>query len=366
MATTPALTSTGTTGSQPLVGMESSLSNWVGPYVTNMLGKGQALASTPYQAYQGTLTAGPSALQSQAFQGLAGLTMPAGIGAAEQRSAQLGQQMGAMNYAPTTFSADQFTPAAAQQYMNPYLQASLDPQIAEARRQAEIQRVQQAGRMTQAGSFGGSRQAIMEAERQRNLGTQIGDITSKGLQSAYDRAMEQRLKESALGLESQRYGEQAQQFGAQQGMTAAQSAAQYGLAGLQQTEAARQFQEQQRARAAELGATLGLEAQRGTEASRQFGATYGLRSLADQLAAGKEQRAIAQQPLDFGYQQFEKSVAAPRESATYMSSLLQGLPVRANPYYGGTQGESAAASAISGGLGAYNLMNYFGNIGKKG
>jgi hypothetical protein len=34
------------------------------------------------------------------------------------------------------------------------------------------------------------------------------------------------------------------------------------------------------------------------------------------LAAGKEQRRIAQEPLDFGFKQFEESVAAPRESAT--------------------------------------------------
>jgi len=375
-----------TTGPQIPVD-QSTLSPNFAPYVYGMLGKGWEAANLPFQPFNaqrfafsninpatGQFEGGYSPLEQQAFAGLgalgayaptqfsAGYAPPALSGAT-----QFGNQFTAPGaYTPTQFSTGLGPVGSVQSYMSPYMSAVTDIEAREARRQADISRNAEQARLAQAGAFGGSRQAIMEAERQRNLGTQIGDITSKGLQSAYDRAMEQRLKESALGLESQRYGEQAQQFGAQQGMTAAQSAAQYGLAGLQQTEAARQFQEQQRARAAELGATLGLEAQRGTEASRQFGATYGLRSLADQLAAGKEQRAIAQQPLDFGYQQFEKSVAAPRESATYMSSLLQGLPVRANPYYGGTQGESAAASAISGGLGAYNLMNYFGNIGKKG
>ena len=55
-----------------ITGKESSLSNYVGPYVTEMLGRGQALAGMPYQAYQGPLTAGQSDLQSQAFTGLAG------------------------------------------------------------------------------------------------------------------------------------------------------------------------------------------------------------------------------------------------------------------------------------------------------
>jgi hypothetical protein len=52
---------------------ESSLSSWAGPYVTEMLGRGQALAGLPYQAYMGPLTAGASPLQQQAFSGLASL-----------------------------------------------------------------------------------------------------------------------------------------------------------------------------------------------------------------------------------------------------------------------------------------------------
>jgi hypothetical protein len=55
---------------------ESSLSSWAGPYVTEMLGRGQALAGMPYQAYMGPLTAGQSTLQDTAFQGLAGLNIP--------------------------------------------------------------------------------------------------------------------------------------------------------------------------------------------------------------------------------------------------------------------------------------------------
>ena len=121
--------STGTTGTgtgvtttaDPLVGQqtgtESSLSNWAGDYVTNMLGKGQALSNAPYQAYSGPLTAGGSNLQNQAFSGLAGLTIPT-------------DKMGA--YTPGSFTDT----GVAQKYMNPYIQASLDPQIAEARRQS--------------------------------------------------------------------------------------------------------------------------------------------------------------------------------------------------------------------------------------
>ena len=324
---TSGLTSTGTTGSQPLVGMESSLSNWVGPYVTNMLGKGQALASTPYQAYQGPLTAGPSALQNQAFQGLAGLTMPAGIGAAEQRSAQLGQQMGAMNYAPTTFSADQFTPAAAQQYMNPYLQASLDPQIAEARRQAEIQRVQQAGRMTQAGSFGGSRQAIMESEGARNLGQNLSNITGQGYNQAYQQAAAQFQADQQRKAAAQGASEQSRQFGAG-----------YGMQGLQ-------------------GALGAAQQQAGLAG---MGQQYGLGNLQAQLAAGQMQRGITGEGLGAEKAQFEEERDYPYKQVQYQQSLLQGLPLNAqsNTY----QQPSLIQELAGGATGIRDLYNtLFGN-----
>lgn len=169
------------------IGGESSLSSWAGPYVTDMLAKGQALSNTPYQAYQGPLTAGSSGLQQQAFSGLAGLALPT--------------QMGA--YTPQTFGAEQ-----AQQYMNPYLQASLDPQIAEARRQAEITRIGNAGRLSQAGAFGGSRQAIMESEGQRNLGTNLANITGQGYKSAYDQAVAQFNVEQGRQKEAQQMANQ--------------------------------------------------------------------------------------------------------------------------------------------------------------
>ena len=180
-------TSSGTTGSTGTTttntgnltgshtGTESSLSNWVGPYVTDMLGKGQALSNTGYQGYGGALTAGPSTLQNQAFTGLANLTVPTG-------------QMG------------DFTAQRAQQLMNPYLMASLQPQLNEANRQAELMRAQNAGRLAQSGAYGGSRQAIMEAEGQRNLGQNIADITGRGYATAYDKAMEQQNAVNQYGL----------------------------------------------------------------------------------------------------------------------------------------------------------------------
>jgi hypothetical protein len=148
-----------------------------------MLGKGQALSETPYQAYQGPLTAGASNLQNQAFQGVAGLTLPSNMG----------------GYTPQSFT----TPGTAQQYMNPYLQASLDPQLAEIRRQSDINRLGYTGKLTQAGAYGGSRQAIMDSENNRNLNSQLALTTGQGYNTAYDKAANQFNTEQGFGLTAQ-------------------------------------------------------------------------------------------------------------------------------------------------------------------
>lgn len=178
-------------------GSESSLSNWAGDYVTDMLGKGQALANQPYQAYTGPLSAGQSTAQQAAFQGIGNLSVPTG-------------QMGAAGFQPQKFTAQ-----AAQDYMNPYLESALDPQIEEARRQAQITRLGDANRLTQAGAYGGSRQAIMESELNRSLGQNLANITGQGYQTAYDKAMQQFNTEQGAAQQAQnltnQYGLQALQ-----------------------------------------------------------------------------------------------------------------------------------------------------------
>ncbi len=171
----PAFADGGTVPPDPLVGKvagsESSLSSWAGPYVTDMLGKGAALAEQPYQSYQGPLTAGSNELQDKAASGIGSVNFSSGVG----------------SYDPTSFTTD----GVAGKFMNPYLQQSLDPQLAEARRQADITRVNNASRMTKAGSYGGSRQAIEEAELDRNLGTNLATITGTGYNNAFNAAQGQ-------------------------------------------------------------------------------------------------------------------------------------------------------------------------------
>lgn len=169
-------------------GQEQTLSSWAAPYVTDMLGKTAALTEQPYQTYQGPLTAGPSSLQTQYFSGLEKMGFPG----------QLGQSFtstGAPTIPTASTTGPMQTTAAPTgitgQYMNPYLQNVLQPQLEELRRQSQIQQMQNASRMAKAGAFGGGRQAIMDAELQRNLLTKANEAIGTGYANAYDKAMGQ-------------------------------------------------------------------------------------------------------------------------------------------------------------------------------
>jgi hypothetical protein len=180
----------GETGSVPsaaaisggLTGTESSLSNWAGDYVTNMLGKGQALSEEPYQAYTGQLTAGPSDLQNKVFTGLQNTNFPGNLG-----------QSFTNTTAPTVGAGGQPSGGGgiAATYMNPYLQNVLQPQLAELNRQAQINNLSGVGALTKSGAFGGGRQAIMESEANRNLLNEQNKAIGQGYANAYDKAMQQ-------------------------------------------------------------------------------------------------------------------------------------------------------------------------------
>ena len=152
-------------------GTESALSTWAGPYVTEMLGQGQAVANQPYQAYTGPLTAGESVPQSTAFQGVANLAVPTAA---------------AGTYTPETFDT-----AQANRYINPYVQAALQPQLVELQRQQELKRIENAGRLTRAGAFGGGRQAVMDSELDRAYLDKSSELTGLAYLDAFNKAQQQ-------------------------------------------------------------------------------------------------------------------------------------------------------------------------------
>jgi hypothetical protein len=178
----------GTTLPAGTTGTESNLSNWAGDYVTGMLGQGQALANTPYQAYTGQLTAGTSPLQDKVFTGLQGVNFPTNLG---QSFTSAGAPIAGTAAADGTVTGGTAGQGIASQYMNPYLKNVLDPQMAELQRQNQIANMNANAKLTGAGAYGGGRQAVMNAENQRNMMSQMNKTLGEGYASAYDKAMQQ-------------------------------------------------------------------------------------------------------------------------------------------------------------------------------
>ena len=212
----------------------------------------------------------------------------------------------------------------AQQYMNPYLQAALNPQLEEARRQSQITAQQNAAKMTGAGAFGGSRQAILDAENQRNLGTNMSKITGEGYNTAYDKAM--------------------QQFNADQ---------------------QRKMQEGQ------FGATYGLDALRtgiqGAQTQGQLGTQQSQADIANiqaKLAGGAQERGITSEGIAADKEEFEKQRQYPYQQAQFMRDMISGLPTGSVT---NTAGEMSSVgsllSALGGGTAAASALGYK-NVGE--
>ena len=159
------------------------------PYIKNVLESSRSRFEDElekgYEAFPGGYEGryeGPSAEELASREGILqqGLSGIAGTGMASSRPYY------EAGLSALSSSMDQFGPQQAQQYMNPYQQAVVDVAKREAVRQAQPAFRSIGDRAESVGAFGGSRQAIAEAEANRNLQQQLGDIQTRGMQSAFE------------------------------------------------------------------------------------------------------------------------------------------------------------------------------------
>ena len=152
----------------------------VAPFIKDILGKGQALykqrMDEGYVPYEGQTLAEMSPDQLAAEEGLRGLVGSQASNIAEARGLTRGQ-------------TDAPTLANLQPFMNPYQQAVTDI----AKRQATEQFEQTTlptlrKRAVDAGSFGGSRAAMLESQAQDNQARLLADLQSKGDLAAFQNA----------------------------------------------------------------------------------------------------------------------------------------------------------------------------------
>jgi hypothetical protein len=318
----------------------------------------------------------------------------ADIGQMGLRAEQTGQQIGnqAQQYARQAANAQQnyaaqaTNPAAYQQYMNPYTQNVTDIQIEGLQRQADIARTQRGAQAARAGAFGGSRQAIENAEANRALQSQMDNVRAQGLQQAYQQAQGNLQYGANLGLQGLQ--------GANQGLGTALQGGQLGLSGIgtalqglqggmQGSQIGLSGVDRQLAGTGQgmQGAQVGLQGVSGAQAgyglanqaasnlanigTQQLAGQTGILGLQNQI--GGQQQQQEQQYINQAIQNYAQAQEAPMQSFNQFNSLLRGyaLPGTTQTQY---QAAPPIANQLAGfgtaAIGASQLSNVLGK--KKG
>ena len=297
-------------GSQPSSTTQTTttIPQYARPTVERMIGRAEAVSKDEYRPYGGERVAEFTPLQQQSFEAAGKLGPTAQIGQGTQFAGISGLQgLGAgQQYAQQATS-----PGAMGAYMSPYMNMALEPQMREAARRSAMEGQMQQAQAVQRGAFGGSRSALIEAERQRNLGQLQSDIYGKGMQTAFEQAR------------------QAQQFGADLGLR---------------------------------GAGLGLQAagQLGQLGQTQFGQEEA--AMRAKAAAGAQQQARQQQILTQDYQDFMDEKNFEKQQLSFLSDILRGVPLSQSTYATYQSPASLASQAAQLGAGAYG----FSQLGKSG
>ena len=284
------------------------------PYATKMLNTAQGLTQASYKPYStnaGDYVAPFSPLQQTAQTSATNLQTPGQFAPASQMAGMsgLGSMMAGQNYQNQATN-----PNSVGAYMSPYIQNVMQQQGREINRNYDITGAQQQGQATQAGAFGGSREALMAAENDRNRNMALNKMQAEGLQNAYQQANTNQQFGSTLGLQGMGQGVQA--------------AGQLGQLGTQQ-----------------LAAETGV--------------------MNTQNTIGGQQQAQQQQAINQAVLNYQNAQQYPYMQLGFMSDLIRGTPT-GNTTQTLYQAQPGMASQIGGlaatGLGAYAAMKADGGV----
>jgi hypothetical protein len=305
------------------------------------------------------------------------------------------------------FARQATDPRATEAYMSPYMQNVVDYQKSQALRDFQIGQGMRGAQAVGKGAFGGSRQAIVEAEAERALGSQLQGIAAQGSQKAFEDAQRQQqfganlnlqglqagygglglgmqgagvglsglgtalqgqqARMQGLGQAGQFYGQGMQ--GAQtglQGVSAQQAAGQLGLAGTAQ---------------GMQGAGVGLQGVQGAVGAGQYGlaglgqATQAAGTLGQlgtaQLGAdtsiigtqaqmGAQQQSLEQQKINQAIQDYATAQQYPMMQLAQLNAMLRGLPLQQSTTQQYQAQPGIAQQSLGLGLGALGAVKAFG------
>lgn len=345
--------------------VNTSLPDYVEPYFKRLLQRGEAESIQGYTPYGGQRLSyfAPDELQSQAMvRGIAQSGTPQAFTQAQQTFQRQADASLDPSYQAQTRSSQYQSPTAIpdlsfqeniSSFTNPYQQNVIDIQKREARRQSDIaaKKIQDAA--TASGGLGGYREAIFQAERDRNLSQQLDDIQQKGSQAAFESAQNQLALERQFGLG--RFG--AEQKSAQAQELLAQQAFDAG-------ERARQAQEKFGQTAFDVSGRLGLSAGQNLLQAGKTTQQDAISRAALLSDIGKQQRVLRQAGLDMGYEDFIRQRDYTRDQLGFYGNLLQGVPVTPQQQISTFQQQPGLfQTALGSGLSALGLYRGLGQGG---
>jgi hypothetical protein len=352
-------------GPQTTTSYSTNLPEYAKPYYEELLkqtgksifktdAEGNVTGVQPYQPYTNERIAGftpeEKAIQQQtmglttrpefgsATQGLTGAGATSGAAAGTGLTQAFGYQASPLERLGVR-AGGPFGGREASYYMSPFQMGVSDVAAREVQRRADLQNRDEAMASIGRGTFGGARQALMQAERERGTQQAISDIYTRGQQASFesaqqqferDRAARMRAQESTLQAEMdrRRLEQQGAQFEAGLGKD-------IGLAGL----------------------GYGIDASKGLGALGATAQKAELERLAASGDAAAQERLQQQERLDLNYQQEMEKRNYERGLLEYYSNILRGtagalgstqVQYQARP----SLGQQAAGLGIAG-LGAY-------------
>jgi len=288
----------------------------------------------------------------------------------QQAATGIGQAIGGaqreMGYQPpdvfgSRYSADRVTPGGSQytgdvtttgykapsiaenigQFVNPFEQQVVEGTLGDIERQRQMQANQLAAQFQGARAFGGSREAIQQAELGRQAFEQGTSASSALRQQGFGQALQSAAQQAQMG-------QRASEFGLNQNLQAQlanQAARQrFGEFGAGQSLQAQLANQSARARANEFGLGQNLQAQLANQAARQAGSQQRL-SAASQLGSlanlgfgmgqtvqkqmaqqGALQQQLQQQIMNAARSQFEGFRNYPAQALGYYAQALGATP----------------------------------------
>ena len=296
-----------------------------------------------YTPYPGERVAGFTPGQEAIQRETMGLALPGQFGQS-QAGLNTGQAMGfgagaagltgAFGYSPTAISGGTFGAPDAAAYMSPYQSNVTDIAVREARKQADLAKTAGMTGAIGRGTFGGARQALLQAEQERGAGQNIANIRAQGQQSAYEDAQKMFEADQARRMKAAELGQQGQQYAAGLGK-------ELGVAGLQ----------------------TGMEgaAKQGALAATQQASE--LERLKAQAASAGEKQALQQEIDNLKYQTFQEQKNYQKAQLDYLSQILRGNAAA----LGTTQTQYAPAPSLASQLGGVGLagLGLYNILGKK-